>query len=305
MSLVSDILNDSLLVASAYGAGQTPDPEDSQLALRFANRLLDSLSAEKLAILGLATVTVPLAGAAAAYPLGAVAQAITGGTMASAANFTVPSSTGFYVGMMTVVGGIGQSGWNGSYPVTTIPDGTHITVALNSSALSAISGGSPLITPMRCMKIKAASVLAANGVDGDVEVIPAEKWRAVPDKTRTGIYIEKLFWDTVFPGGTLNVTPKPSAGSLLLEIYQQYPAFVNITDTVVLPPGFELPLVELLALHLCVPFGRPVPPSLPQLATQAKQTIARLSAEILGTSPPAELAPPEEAAQQPARPQSL
>jgi len=303
VTFVSDILTDAMQACNAYGTGQTPDAEDSQLALRWANRLLDSLSAEKLGILGIATVTIPLAGAAASYPLGALPQMVTAASAAAAAVLTVAASAGYYVGMRVALSGITQAGWNGSYLVTAIPGGTSITIGLNSTGLAAIVGGAPLVTPMRCMKIKAASVSAANTVDQPVAVVPAEKWRAIPDKTRTGIYIESLFWDAVFPVGALSVTPKPSAGNLLLEIYEQYPGFVNLTDVVVLPPGFELPLINLLALYLCVPFGRPVPPALPKMAADAKQTIQRLYAEVMGTSPPAQLAPPEEAAaQQPAAP---
>jgi hypothetical protein len=54
MSNISDILQDSLILVGAYAQGQTPNTDDMNLAFRVINRKIDSLSAEKLSMLGLA-----------------------------------------------------------------------------------------------------------------------------------------------------------------------------------------------------------------------------------------------------------
>ena len=140
---------------------------------------------------------------------------------------------------------------------------------------------------VRPLKIKAAATLAANGVQKGCRVCTAEQWASVPDLTRTGIYIEDLFWDGGFPTGIVYVSPKPTTGaSCLLWTYEAITAFAALGDTVALPPGYERALVIAFALELCLPFGRPIPEGLPQLAQAAMVDIAALSAEILGTAVP-------------------
>src|ERR1035441_6112409 len=68
-------------------------------------------------------------------------------------------------------------------------------------------------------------------------------------------------------------------------------------DTVSLPPGFERPLVLLLAMEMCLPFSRPIPDGLPQLTQAAKLTIQALAAEILGTPMPGAPAQPPQPGQ--------
>jgi hypothetical protein len=52
-SNISDLLTDSLIFVGAYSQGQTANPDDLSLAFRIMNRKIDSLSAEKLSMVGL------------------------------------------------------------------------------------------------------------------------------------------------------------------------------------------------------------------------------------------------------------
>jgi hypothetical protein len=63
ISQVNDILVDSLIYVGAYAQGQTPNSDDMALALRVINRKLDSLSAEKLSMIGVKHTSYPLTGA--------------------------------------------------------------------------------------------------------------------------------------------------------------------------------------------------------------------------------------------------
>jgi hypothetical protein len=144
----------------------------------------------------------------------------------------------------------------------------------------------------RPIKIKAASTIAANGVERAARIVTAEEWVSVPDKTRVGLFIADLMYDGGFPTGNIYVTPKPSAGNCSLWTYEAITQFALLTDTVSLPPGFERPLVLMLAMEMCLPFSRPIPEGLPQLAQAAKLTIQELAAEIMGTPMPGAPAQP-------------
>jgi len=63
-SAIPDILLDSLIFVGAYAQGQTANSDDLSLAFRVINRKLDSLSAEKLSMVGLVRSAYTLTGAA-------------------------------------------------------------------------------------------------------------------------------------------------------------------------------------------------------------------------------------------------
>lgn len=63
-SNINDILVDSLVFVGAYSQGQTPNTDDMSLAFRVINRKLDSLSAEKLSMIGMRRGQYSLTGAA-------------------------------------------------------------------------------------------------------------------------------------------------------------------------------------------------------------------------------------------------
>jgi hypothetical protein len=76
--------------------------------------------------------------------------AISAATLASSAVLTVPNSGNFFAGTNAsnvTISGVNQSGWNGNYQVTSVNYSSNaITINLNSSSLTAISGGTPLLS---------------------------------------------------------------------------------------------------------------------------------------------------------------
>jgi hypothetical protein len=212
MSLVSDIINDSLFYIGAYGPGETVATEDQTFGLRCVNRLLDSWSAQKLSPIGVKNVQYALSGAAS-YTYG-------------------PAKT---------------------WAATTRP-----------------------------IKVKAASTITASGIETPAQIVTAEEWVQIRDKVRTGLFVRQLLYDGGYPTGIVYVTPIPAAGNCSLWTYEAITDFANLTDTVALPPGYETALIKAFAMELCIPFGRPIPEGLPQLAQAAMMTIQTLNSEILG-----------------------
>jgi hypothetical protein len=62
ISQISDLLLDALIFVGAYAQGQTANADDLTLAFRIYNRKLDSLSAEKLSMVGMRREQHPLSG---------------------------------------------------------------------------------------------------------------------------------------------------------------------------------------------------------------------------------------------------
>jgi len=173
----------------------------------------------------------------------------------------------------------------------------NATYALSGAASYTFGPAKTWAATARPIKIKAASTIAANGVERAARIVTAEEWAAIPDKTRVGLFVDGLLYDDGYPTGNIYVTPKPAAGNCSLWTYEAITQFVNLTDAVSLPPGFERPLVLMLAMELCLPFSRPIPDGLPQLGQAAKLTIQALAAEILGTPMPGAAAQPPQPGQ--------
>lgn len=213
---ISDLLTDSLIFVGAYAQGQTPNIDDMNLAFRVVNRKLDSLSAEKLSMVGMRRGSYQLTGASS-YTYG-------------------PGMT-----------------WN----------------ATN-----------------RPVKIKSASVIAPNGVERPCNLPTADQWAAVPDKSRTGVYVEDLFYDNGYPTGVCYVSPMPFSGSVILWTFEQIPAFPDQVSQVNLAPGYSEAIVKIAAKDLCIAFQRPVTQEMADSETQAKSVIAQLNAELFNAPAP-------------------
>jgi hypothetical protein len=213
---INTLLTDSLILVGAYAQGQSPNSDDLSLAFRTVNRKLDSLSAEKLSMVGMKGTSYPLSGA---------------------------PSYSFGPGLA----------WNAS---------------------------------TRPVKIKSASTISNIGTEHPAKICTADEWAAIDDKSRTGVYAESVFYDNGFPTGNIWVTPKPLSGSMSLWTFEAIPQLPGQTGAVQLAPGFEQAIVDIAAVELCIAFQRPVTQELMASASQAKNVIVQLCAEIFDAPAP-------------------
>jgi hypothetical protein len=77
------------------------------------------------------------------YIAGASGLAASGGGMAASATATIQTTTphGLVVGQLVTTSGIGVSGYNGTFPITSVPDSTHFTFTAPTGGLAASGGG--------------------------------------------------------------------------------------------------------------------------------------------------------------------
>lgn len=161
-----------------------------------------------------------------------------------------------------------------------------------TGAASYLLGPAQTWNNTRPIKIKAAVSIDASGASMPVRVATAEEYGKITDLTRTGVFIEDLFYDDAYPYIRIYVTPKPSAGSIGLYTYEALAQFATWGSSVSLYPGMERALVIVLALELCFAFGRVIPDGLPQAASEAFSTINALFNEIAGgATPPVPMIP--------------
>ena len=77
------------------------------------------------------------------YIAGASGLAASGGGTAASATATIQTTAthGFVVGQLVTASGIGVAGYNGTFPITTVPDSTHFTFTATTGGLAASGGG--------------------------------------------------------------------------------------------------------------------------------------------------------------------
>jgi hypothetical protein len=160
------------------------------------------------------------------------------------------------------------------------------TLALTGAPSYTIGTGGN-ITTARPVKLKSAQVVNG-GVSMPIEIVTAEVWVQIKDRTMTGKFAQQLYYDGAYPLGTLALWPSPVTGSSL-ELYSLKPlaGFAALGDTINLPPGYEHALKYNLAAVLAPDYGRALAPEVNAEATVAKAAIASLNAQVLGPPLPA------------------
>jgi hypothetical protein len=140
----------------------------------------------------------------------------------------------------------------------------------------------------------AASVAGGASLQRPVQIVDANGWTGVADRTRTGAWVETLFYDGGWPDGKIHVSPKPSDGDLELWCYMPLTEVASLSDNITFPPGYEHAIRFSLAEVLAGEYGMPLPDTVARGAAEAKSGLAQLNAQVLG--PPAPPPPPAAAA---------
>lgn len=167
-----------------------------------------------------------------------------------------------------------------------VPQIKRESFSLTGAASYTIGTGATFNT-VRPLAIKAASV-ASGGATSNMEIVTANGWTELGDKSRAGKFARKLFYDAGYPSGTIHLWPAPvTGGSLELYSYKPLTAFSDLTDTVDLPPGYDRALKFALAFDLCTEYGRPVDAALQAAAAEAKQAVFELNAKVISGAAPA------------------
>lgn len=126
----------------------------------------------------------------------------------------------------------------------------------NTSSYTIGSGGT--FSTTRPVRIEGAYIVV-NGVSYDVDVIDELEYAAIPAKTTTASWPDRLYYQPAMTSsrGTIYVYPVPSQVSALhLLTRTQVTAFSATTDTVTLPPGWEDALAYNLAVTIAPEFER-------------------------------------------------
>ena len=164
-------------------------------------------------------------------------------------------------------------------PVTPLVKEQFVSTAAASYTIG--TGG--IFNTARPVKIEALACISSVGGRAPVRMITAEEWAATVDTTATGLFAERAWYDGGYPLATLWLLPIPvNTSKIEITSYKPLAAFVNLSDTVNLMPGYTNALRWALAFEMAPEFGRPVTQELAALAANAKGRITGLNIAVLG-----------------------
>jgi hypothetical protein len=174
------------------------------------------------------------------------------------------------------------------------PQRLTYTVPGGSGSFTVGPGGQlAMPRPARCDAIAAASGTYRRAV----EIVSALEWSTMIEPSGAPITVPlEMYVQYGYPAVTLSLWPVAATGTLEVHSLAALTAFVALTDTVNLPPGYELAIRYNLAVALLPEYPRSeVDPTLLPQAQNYKASLVQLNTQTqrLGGLPPAETAPTE------------
>jgi hypothetical protein len=101
---------------------------------------------------------------------------------------------------------------------------------------------------------------------------------------------EYYFYESDWPLGTLYIWPiPPTIYQIFVSVMQPLGNYVNLTDSMNLPPEYAEVIIYNLAARLCAMFGKPLPPEVKGIAQAGLSMLRRANAQIPTEKMPQEL----------------
>lgn len=116
-----------------------------------------------------------------------------------------------------------------------------------------------------------------NGQEPEVEVVDADRWSEIPDKTTTGIP-EQLYYEADAPLGKVRLYPVPDqAYALALWCWDALPTYTmaQLGTQITLPPGYARMYRYNLALEMAAEYGKDPSAAVINNAVESKAAIER------------------------------
>lgn len=121
-----------------------------------------------------------------------------------------------------------------------------------------------------------------NGNDLPVQLISYEQYADILSKPITATIALSAWYNSGMPLSSIYFWPVPAQTSYRAVVWSWKPltAFTSLSDSVILPPGYEDYIESNLAVKCCMAFSRPVPSELATWAAESKGKLKKLNIDV-------------------------
>lgn len=121
-----------------------------------------------------------------------------------------------------------------------------------------------------------------NGNDLPCQLLTYEQYADILSKPVTATIALSAWYNAGMPLSEISFWPVPAATTYRAVIWswKVLTAFTSLSDSVVLPPGYEEYIESNLAVRCCMAFSRPVPTEIAVWANEAKNKLKRINIDV-------------------------
>ena len=147
------------------------------------------------------------------------------------------------------------------------------TFSLVAGTGSYTIGSSGTFNTTRPIEIISAAIRTSDNIDTPLAVFNQEQYLRLSDKTSQG-KPDVLYYDAQYTLGVIKLYPVPDAAyTLVLNSNYQLSALASTSTEVTMPTGYNKILRYLLAVELCILYGKPVPADVAKVAFKIRQAL--------------------------------
>ena len=254
MTTCLDLINGALRSIGGLASGETPTAEQTDDAFNMLNDMLAMWSNERMLLHYETEVVFPLVTSTYQYtigPSGTIGAVFTASQALGVVTVTTLTSGSIAIGQTLSTGGTILSFGTGAGGTGTPAVGTY-----NVSSSQTVTSQSISAYFQRPLRINSGFTRSST-IDYQMECRNFEDYKLIGLKALTGPWAKILYYQPSMPLGNITLWPNPtSTGDVHLYCDTILQSFGATSDTVRLPPGYNLGISRSLAELLMPDYGR-------------------------------------------------
>lgn len=276
-----DLIAQALRAIGALAGGEPVDASTAKDSLDLLNQMLDQWSNEHLMVYYQTEIIHQLTGGIFQYtigPAGSINASFTGSITNNILTVTSVAQGGIALGQIISGAGILPNTRIVGYGTGAGGNITELgTYMLNN--FQTVNSEAMVGYYQRPQRINTAFVRVPStigGIDYPVSIFAVEQYEMIGLKSLNGPWPHGVYYQPSEVLGTLTYWPNPSSGEMHLFADTILSRFETISDTVILPPGYEMAIRWNLAELLMPEFGKADPTQYAMIsknAVSSKQNI--------------------------------
>lgn len=254
MTQALDLVRNALGEIGAYSPGEPDDPDDTNFAFQRMNFMLETWSNATMMVNYITEIIFTLTNNVYQYTIGQ--GGTIGGTFTGSITLTTLTVTAVPAGNIALGQYITGAGITAGTQITKFITGAGGTGTYEIN-ISHVSVASETMSSFyqRPLRINSAFVRVSS-LDYMVTPVNIEQYELIGFKTLNGPWPRMLYYQPSSPVGNITFWPVPGSGEMHMFAETVLSQFNSLSDTVTLPQGYAMAIIQNLAEQLLPTFGK-------------------------------------------------